>query len=262
MSRILAGVYDTAMALELETDDVRNTAAISLIALIIPEARPSEIVAELARHDIPANSERLQRILQNTTVRARDVLYGKTIPPLSRNSAEAGELDWLADLILATNCMDGWGGLQVLPLPDDLKSLPEKTLAAAASWSAEVGLVFGIGLAAFAVRAIRRSKRFRTGELRSQSRTIVSLDATAKVEAGNDFATLKIVDISVGGAKAAWINPPEVDAQVSLEIGDRKLGALIVWRNDFYAGLLFDTYLTDEQVQELARVKPEASDGK
>ena len=53
-----------------------------------------------------------------------------------------------------------------------------------------------------------------------------------------------------------------LDGVVSLEIGDRKLGALIVWRNDFYAGLLFDTYLTEEQVQELARFKPEASDGK
>lgn len=261
-ARALAQLYDNAMALELQTGELRDTAATNLLALIVPGTRPGQLVAELAEYDIPADARRIQAILDTAGRRAREVLSGGFVQTYEADSPQALELDWMADLIIASGCTDDWGGLQALPSKASAQGLTDMIVETASSITREILLGVSAIVLFVAVGMYRRSRRYREGQMRRQPRTPVSLTAIATLKGDSTPIPLRIVDLSLGGAKLGWASPPGDDVALTLTIGETDYACSVVWRNDFYAGVLFDTQLTKQRMEDLVRLSAEEAGAK
>ena len=73
---------------------------------------------------------------------------------------------------------------------------------------------------------------------------------------------IQVLDLSIGGMKIALKNAPEPGTSLTIDIDGRSFTASIAWRNDFYAGVLFDTPLTKPGLQDLLALNVRRAGGK
>lgn len=265
---VLARLYDSIVALEKETGDQRQNAATLLMAIIIPDANAPEIARELAEVGVNIDPGRLRALLKATATRAREIAGDPGAEPYDATSPAATGLDWFGDVILATNCVTEWDGLDPLQEPDkwiDIE-LSEDPMQTVSRYSRELGLLASILCGASAVMALRRTRVFRMRELRFQPRSPVALTASVRSRSNRnktaEATRVRIMDLSIGGAKVAWKDPPPTGTQLDLEVSDRVLSCSVVWRNDYYAGLLFDSTLTKSALDGFLDLNSGRSAGK
>jgi hypothetical protein len=252
----LARIHDAHLALGDASRQVRERAAIGLLAVLLPDADPARLAQALATIDQPPDEARLAQIFLLAAKAA------KTIARTGRASLDAGhsaDTAWLADTIIQTGCADAWPSGGRAPAPLQISKLPFRNPV---DTPAKHLTLFAFLAAAVAgTAALRRTKLFRKQELRRQSRKAVSLKATATLP-DKERKGIKVLDLSTGGMKIALKDAPEPGTSLAIDINGRSFAASITWRNDFYAGVLLDTPLTKPQLQALLTLSASHAGGR
>lgn len=251
---VLAHIHDAYIALAAAEKETRETAAVALLALHLPDVDPARLKDELGDR-VALDEDRLAMILQDTLGAAQSMATsGKAT--LSPNSV--ADTEWLADIVWDSGCEAAWGSdgparRPPPPPPSALGGALNLALGAALSVAGVGGLIFGAVM-------VRRSPRFRRRELRQQPRKPVSLHAVAILQNG-DRHEVRVLDLSLGGMRIMLEDAPPQSSPITLEIGDLAYPATIAWRNDFYAGILLDTPLTDAGLGKLLDLNVSAAGG-
>lgn len=252
----LAALHDAYLALGEPDRETRHRAAIALLALILPDANADAIADGLSDLDPPPDSARLIALLETAATAARDAVANDKAPS---GPNRASGIDGLADMILRSGCTGAWGqGYLVPPPAGDIDPLIRSDDSARSGKL----LILSITLATLiAVAAIRRSRPFRRHGLRAQPRMAVNLDASALL-ANGQCHPVKVLDLSLGGMKITLRDAPPPGAALTIDFGTRAFPASIAWRNDFYAGILFDTELTRRGLEEILALGPSRAGGR
>lgn len=240
----LAAIHDAYVALAKESGEIRQQAAVSLLALLLPAADPAAIAADLADSRTPPDEARLRHILKDAAEIARAVATNDG----DLHEDHVSNADWMAEIIVGTGCHVTWTRGQTADVTTAENASRTGSLQEA-FWK-DPAIFAGIAALLAAVAALRRSRPFRRRKLPRLPRTPVRLQATATLANGHQ-EKVEVFDISRGGMKVALRNAPRTGAPVSLRIGHFTLPASVAWRNNFYAGLLFDAQLSKDTHDQL-----------
>ena len=101
----LAAIHDAYIAIAREAGEIRQRAAVSLLAILLPGTDPAGIAADLAGSPTPPDEDRLRRILRDAAEIARAVATNSGDLSIGDHMANA---DWLADIIVGTGCHVAW----------------------------------------------------------------------------------------------------------------------------------------------------------
>lgn len=260
----LAGVHDAYRAMLVERGQERILAATTLLVLLGRD-EGSEFAGRLARAGFDVSEERLSPALRDGGTLARYVLAGGVPPPgLGQHSAN---VDFLADTYVATGCrsvIPAGGRPSDAPLPP----APHETVrtsrqrADAPRDIAEVSLHAAIGLSALVLAGVGghrvlTSRYVRKSKVERQPRKPVSIEVGVSFQHEKQISrvNVRVIDISVGGMKVEWKDPPEAGrkVRVTMPMGDR--GGAVMWSNAFYAGIMFDDFLTESELKDLSAAK-------
>lgn len=240
----LAGIHDASVALVRETGTTRDRAAISLLALLLPDADPARLAAELADLDPRPTETRLRQVF----AAAADLARAATNPGARPPPEHATDTAWLAEVIHQTGCTNAWpAGQPLAPPPPEVAPAMRGAASAPARTLAILTL---IAAAVWAIASIRRTRAYRRSQLPRLRRMAVALRATATLDGGRQ-AEIRILDLSLGGMKIALRDAPAPGAPLGIAVGGQELPSSVVWRNDFYAGVLFDTRLSQPALKDL-----------
>lgn len=251
----LAGIHDAYVALVRETGTIRDQAAISLLALLLPDADPAALTADLSGIDPPPDETRLRQVFAAATDHARAVAANPGTRPPPEHAAET---DWLADVIHQSGCAYAWSTGQPPPTPLEISPVIRPSNGASAR---NMAVFILVAAAIWAVASIRRTRAFRRSQLPRLRRMPVALQATATLDGGRQ-AEVRILDLSLGGMKIALRDAPSPGTSLGIAVGGRELPVSVVWRNDFYAGVLFDTPLSRPALKDLLALSPGRAAGR
>ncbi len=253
---IVASIHDHYHAIVAEDADTRARAAARLFA-ILPELNGSALAHQMSGETVSVDGERMARIFGAATRLSRDLITGDndTMVALAPHIAN---VDWLADRIADTTCFDRFA-----PRP---KKTATATVGSShgASKSDEDGrfrislgvLLAILGVAAFGTllwffRKSRTYKIIRAERLPRHLTTIaVDIDFETPMR-GPQSARITGLDVSLGGMKLAWQQAPPRGTELTLHLppGERK--ALVVWSNAYYAGIVFEKQLDEDELKTL-----------
>lgn len=255
----LAAIHDAYLALARETGQLRLDAAVSLLALHLPASDHARLAQQLSNSTLPPDAAQLRSALDDAADAAREVLQtGKTGSP----ARLAANTSFLADVILASGCAVAWSDAMA-PQPESsgaTASDPGHSAAALPRAGKIATFLSAIALVLATVR-LRKSRRFRRGQLPRLPRTPVVLPACARLDDGTSH-TVKVLDLSLGGSRIALCEAPPPATALTLDIDGRAFPGTVAWRNDYYAGLLFDIPLTANALAELVALSAARSAGR
>lgn len=253
----LAGIRDAYVSLARESGLAQQDAAIALLSLHLPAARPAGLAEELRDAGIDLSENRLEQALDDAAEQAHAVISGSA--SAVERLAHDNNRQWLAGLIDSTGCPAHWDERSDQPIrsnpgipPPNEEDRSEQSLALILKY---VALGLGFALALVGGYFIRKSRTFRKGEMERLPRYSVLVDA--RIECDNLTTKTRILDISRGGAKIAWEDAPENGTALTLHVGDLAIPSSIVWRNEYYAGLLFDTLIEEPALDTLFSARDE-----
>jgi hypothetical protein len=254
----LAAIHDAYLALGRETGHLRQDAALALLALHLPAANPDAISGQLSNSQTPPDPDRLRQAFTDAADAARSVLGNDKAPSGAQLAANTS---YLANIILASGCVPAWAG--AAPTTNEGGPSGQARPGSIASAPALTGpLLLALAIAAvLAILRLRRSRPFRRRQLPRLPRTPVRLDAMALFPGGSR-QPVQVLDLSLGGMKIALAGAPPPGAALEITVGDHALAASIAWRNEFYAGLLFDIPLPPAELERLIALSAARSGGK
>lgn len=259
----LAGVHDAYRAMLVESGRQRALAAQTFL-ILQGRDEGSQLAGRLARAGFDVPEDRLARALRDGGALARHVIAGGTPPPgLGHHSAN---VNFLNSTYVATGCRSALptvkrppGGTSPFPVQtattqrqrkDEPPDIVKLSLYAMIGCSALLLAVLG-------GHGVLTSRHMRKSVVERQPRTPVSIEVDVTFERENQISRLRVrvIDISVGGMKVEWKDPPKAGANlmVTLPMGER--GGGVMWSNAFYAGIMFDEFLTETELGNLSSAK-------
>lgn len=253
----LAQIHDAYTALDLETGQLREDAAIALLALYLPAAVPETLAKDLSGEDLIVPQDQLAMALSAAASRAREVIEGQAVS--GGNQRHELNRYWLSGVIFATGCPAIWetNAYRSVDRPRRKDDTPVIAQMLQTRTPTALGIAAAILAAAAGTVLIRRSRLFRRRELRRLPRIPVSLPATVILDDESEIP-VRTLDLSQGGAKIAWEKARNEATPLVLVLRKRRFPASVIWRNAYYAGLLFDSQLTKPELDDL--LSPAVSD--
>ena len=112
----------------------------------------------------------------------------------------------------------------------------------------------GIVALAALVYVVRTSRLYRIAEVERLPRhfTTIAIDVAYETPArGPQSIRLTALDISAGGMKLAWENAPPRGTALSVRLPQGERGASVVWSNAWYAGIMFDQHIPQDELAPL-----------
>ncbi len=261
---MLGGLHDAYNATLRGTHDVRQRAAMALLVFVGGQNGKS-LSRQLARDHILAPQDQLETILSQAQVLAHDVLNNNLVT--IDTYLHGRNVNWLASLYLSSGCQNSSSttsqsvraasyenAKQQAQYETKSNLLQDKT-----SQIAMVGI--SILLFALTVGIYRFTQSFamrrRMVERLPRFPIALSLDLTFTDRDGNmQQASGKIVDISQGGVKLSWPDPPPAKTLVTVKLlATQRLGQ-VSWSNNHFAGVMFETRLTRPELKSLMETHP------
>lgn len=252
----LAVMHDNYRALLSETTpQSKATAANQLIELVtVYPARIFKNSFESMSLDIEL--ARLEKVLVDSFFLSRDILFERvsteTMPQYHRRNA-----DWLTDLIARTGCF-----IQPTSTPSQASAERASSIKTALQ---NLDLQFpsqqdGLARTAFVVffvalligatgYAIYGSRYFRIKRVERLPRHTIAFKAKATFNSA--ITPIIVLDISMGGAKIECDHPPVDKQEIVLHLPCGSVPATIVWSTAFYAGVMFETHLSEDMLQRI-----------
>ena len=251
----LAHIHDTYRATLSETGTARHHAALSLLTTLVPLSDRKSLKAAYQHDDLPLDMPRLDNLFLQARKDARAVLSG----PASPLPAPNADLTWLSGLIEQHRCPAQPNRIAARPAAPQHSAFQRvvTTVTDHATQPAIPLTSAALGLLVFlTVAALRKSRFIRQRQFRRQPRNAVAIAAIATLADGTPHR-IKVIDLSQGGMKVAWTAPPASGTTLTVDMAQRSRTASIAWKNEFYAGLLFDDALTAADLQELTTFSTE-----
>ena len=252
----LARIHDRYHAVVIDDPKLAARSAAQLLTAL-PGPLATALAARLAQGGTDVDAERLDRILVAAQSISRDIVMGRPAPMVAR-APHRNNVAWLADIVRSTNC--------VARFPDVGDSEEEATgasLGSAGAFTSTVAqernlwpLLSAAGIAALLAMLFvaRKSRPYRIAEVQRLPRhfTTVAVDVSYETPArGPQGVRLTALDISAGGMKLAWENAPPLGTTLSVRLPQGQRGASVVWSNAWYAGIMFDQHLPEDELAPL-----------
>ena len=264
----LAVIHDSYRAMLIETGRQRLDAARTMLVLLGKDDG-SQLAGRLARISYSTSEARLARAFRDGGTLARFIVIGGRPPPgLSYHSTN---VEFLSGAFLATGCRNTMPQAQqgnqaqqrtpdvsprTRPEPETRKTDFRSTDFRKMSVFVMAGLS-AVLLAALGVQRVLKSMHVRRSRVERQPRVPVSFDigVVFRRDGQNQRIQVRAMDASAGGMKVDWANPPQVGTDVMLTLPNGERSGKVMWSNAFYAGLMFDEFLTQDDVAQLASLK-------
>ena len=260
----LARIHNNFYVMLSAQGDLRARAAARLYPFL-KALKPVEFAEAL---EIGDQSRRWEAIHLSISRLSREIIMG-TEHPQSVLDRQTNNLAWIEKVILESGCLldvsRGTGGSRQAPGGSDTSTdkEPPKDLNSKTSFlSAVLPIKILILLLAGAAILILRSRRYRIVKLGRLPRhsidftfDITHVDATV-ADIGQRVSA---VDLSLGGMKIKVEKTIKegVFLHLHLPIGER-IGS-VVWSNNFFAGILFEHNLTEEELDTLMDIGNETA---
>lgn len=261
---MLGGLHDAYNATLRGSHDVRQRAATALLVFVGGQTGKS-LSRQLARDGIDAPPDRLEALLSQAQTLAQDVLNSNLVAVDTYRHGR--NVDWLASLYLSSGCQNSMSTTSQNVGAASYENARHRTQDEKTSnllqgkTSKVVMVVIGILLFALAVGIYRFSQSFimrrRMVERLPRFPIALSLDLTFTDPDGNmQQASGDIVDISQGGLKLSWPDPPPAKTLVTVTLlATQRLGQ-VMWSNNHFAGVMFETRLTRPELKSLMDSHP------
>ena len=253
----LANLYEAYRATDSNTGPTRRAAAAQLyhqIPLIVPESAASRIEVEGVR----VEAGRLRSLLRDAKTLSQEVLATGE-PSDFRASRRATDIAWLARIVDLSGCFEtaAAGGLDTgirqTASPDanagdtqPFDPLPLNVVLA----------ILAMLLLGALIEVLRRNTVLRAGRLQRLPRHIVAFRVLAEV-IGEDGAfrreEVKCSDLSLGGAKVHWTDPPTRGTRLIIDLPTGPRYATVVWNTPHFAGIMFRDRLSPAELTDLIK---------
>lgn len=252
---MLAQLHDAYLATLNETGARKRNAARTLL-VVIGGKNPTALARQLKRSGLQIEQERLNGTMQNAAEFAHDLLLGSLQP--NNTTSHRNNVDWLAAVVHNVRCrstvtVPARAYAATGPYPDkksfskeNRKAFPwvKTTLASLAILAASIFVFKKSGLA-FAWRVKQAARLPRVPFSMKLSVTLTDADHEMQQ------ATVTGLDVSAGGMKLDWPDPPPQGTILTLSLPFGERLATIVWSNAYFAGVMFDDFLDKSELRQL-----------
>lgn len=250
----LAVMHDAYLALHTETDQITGATAANQLLKYVPIYSAKTFKNTFSSMNMDVEIARLEKVLIDAFFLGRDVLAGRqgNISEIHKQNAR-----WLTRLVARTGCFTpkrtGPVGSDAARLNsssatrnalDPLGSAPQAQALGTVALVALLTILAGV-----AGYAIYHSRPLRIRRVERLPRHLVAFKAYATVK-GSNYPII-VLDISLGGAKIECDHPPTERERITLGLPCGEIPATIVWATAFYAGVMFDTQLSEESLQTI-----------
>ena len=203
------------------------------------------------------DAERMNRIFSAAHRLSRDLITGQK-PTMVGLAPHIENVDWLADTIAATGCVESFSSPQTVSAPPRTtsKATPPRTKGSN-PMSLDIGLILaglgGVALIALII-AFRKTRTYRIMQADRLPRHLTTISVKLSYETpmrGPQSIEVTGLDVSAGGMKLAWPEAPPrgTHLTMTLPVGERT--ASEVWSNAHYAGVVFDHQLEPDELDLL-----------
>ena len=257
-AEVLGGLHDAYRATLLESGETLQQGAMKLLFLA-GDQEPTEFSRRVSRAGVELSTDRLSKVLSD----------GKSLASATLNGTRTDEdrfrhglnIQWLADVFLQSGCelsppILGEDTEQLISMSPSIH--PKPGMNVGSSKTGQLLLLLAATLvvlgAVLGIHKLHNSFVMRRRRAERLPRTPISLQVQAAYAYPDGTVRserVEAVDISLGGMKLNWPQPAPAGAQVTLTTPVGERGAQVTWSNSFYAGLMFETQLTDEELQSL-----------
>ena len=250
-SAMLAQLHDAYRAMIKEDPPVRLRAAQTL--LVITGGNAKALARQVAKSGLKVDPERLDTVMQNGSSLAYQILTRAGLP--ADLAVPENDVSWLNSLISHSDCGNTLryaaadtsysSGTQAQEEKNPYGLYDLEMLFAS---TALVGVVFGM------IRYKKSHDRRRRIVQRMPRKTISAEFEIMFTNPEGDMAQskAKALDISIGGMKLDWPNNNVSKGSaltIHLPMGPRL--ATIMWANTFYAGIMFEEFLSSEDIKSI-----------
>lgn len=248
---MLAQLHDAYRAMIKEDPPVRLRAAQTL--LVITGGNAKALARQVAKSGLKVDPERLDTVMQNGSSLAYQILTRAGLP--ADLAVPENDVSWLNSLISHSDCGNTLryaaadtsysSGTQAQEEKNPYGLYDLEMLFAS---TALVGVVFGM------IRYKKSHDRRRRIVQRMPRKTISAEFEIMFTNPEGDMAQskAKALDISIGGMKLDWPNNNVSKGSaltIHLPMGPRL--ATIMWANTFYAGIMFEEFLSSEDIKSI-----------
>ena len=250
----LLAVSDAYQA--LLADHTRHSRAIAANQLLKIVPVHSAVTFKKAFGDMSVDVPlaRLEGVLGDAFFLARDAISG-AFDPTDVAEVHEQNSNWLTGTITRTGCSrksgaagTGQTGAQTFPEPNARENAERRQEQKAAQASVLIAVLIA-GIVCIACFAIYQSRHFRIKRVQRLPRHAVAFKASATF---NDTdSPIIVLDISIGGAKIECDHPPVAKQPISVHLPCGTVSATIVWATAFYAGVMFETRLSDAELKTI-----------
>lgn len=255
---MLSSLHD-AYEITLNGDERQKRLSAQTLLVIAGDRTGDRLAEQVARAGVPVDASHLSKILEDIRDIALQTLKG------SRNDADTFQhglnINWLAEVVSATRCHNSSAHASLTPTGSSnasaaLQSIggfiqePKDSIGKTASF-----LLIGIILAALAGSYfLHKSVFMRKRQVERLPRFPISLDLDltyTSPEGEIEEAQGEALDISQGGLKLRWEEPPPTGTLTTITLLGIQRLSRVIWANPHYAGVMFEESLTKSELKSL-----------
>ena len=254
---MLGALHDAYLATLKGPVEDRERAAMALL-VITGDRDGATLARQASRSGIELDGSRLSLAMENARNLAARTLAGTR--PDELVFRHGLDIDWLGDIFAASGCRNSAPTTSLTPsAPDRMAQTRRDTSALETTAKTRtLTVLFTVTataiLVAIVAHRISRSAFLRSRRAERMPRFPISLPLhlTYTDPEGHIRETdVEASDISRGGLKLSWLNPPPTGTLVTLPIlGSERLGH-VVWANAYYAGIVLEAQLTKQEIDTL-----------
>lgn len=248
----LAVMHDAYLALQTEGTRNTNAKAANQLLKYVPIYSARTFENAFSSMSMDVEIARLEKVLIDAFFLGRETLAGRkgALSDFHRQNAR-----WLTGLISRTGCFTIKGSAQgggvstrreIGGALQSASEIPNKTSVTLISSRAILAALLLI-LTCAACYAIYHSRPLRIKRVERLPRHLVAFKAYATFKGAN--TSIIVLDISLGGAKIECDHPPSDREAITLILPCGAVPATIVWATAFYAGVMFDDQLTENDLR-------------
>lgn len=253
---MLSVLHDAYLATATEEGQTRLTAAQTLL-VITGNSDPAALARQVAHSGVEFEEQQLSNAISGARTLATQILNnrGQATPSFDHSL----NIDWIGSLYASTGCSRSASLGSVTPISQNPGGLERRAPPNSASTSGYIVLLWAAALAtatgavSFVLTKFKPVLYFRKRQAERMPRypITMSVDVTFTDPDENIRQDqLEAMDISRGGMKLNWPDAPPTGTTVTLSLLGTQHFCQIVWSNSHYAGLLFETLLTQHQISK------------
>ena len=258
---VLSVVHDRYQTILTKEGDKRSRAAARLYPYLA-EVDTRRVARDLADK---ADAERTERVLNSARKLSEHVISGVTMSFFGL-VPHTNNVTWLGELVSASDCPAIPAknrkkyGSPAAGKPESENRTPWTRVEAFAQdtpYLAEFTLIFIVAAGSILGLILMRSRRFRIQRVKRLPRYPVDflLPLSYTDDQGTaQSLTVSAIDLSLGGMKLGWANAPAENTALSLQLPQGEVPASVIWSNAHYAGVIFDSNITDDDLTRIRRL--------